>query len=115
MLAAGVGTTEQDTTGRYKTEAEAIEAIDILLGLGLDINAADSRGRTPLHGAAMQGYDEVIAALAARGADLNAADNNGYTPLDTALGLAGGFGFSGQEGVVRESTAALLRSLMGSE
>ena len=115
MLAAGVGTTEQDTTGRYKTEAEAIEAIDILLGLGLDINAADSRGRTPLHGAAMQGYDVVIAALAARGADLNAADNNGFTPLDTALGLAGGFGFSGREGVVREDTAALLRSLMGSD
>lgn len=115
MLAAGVGTTEQDTTGRYKTEAEAIEAIDILLELGLDINAADSRGRTPLHGAAMQGYDEVIAALAARGADPTATDNNGFTPLDTALGLAGGFGFSGQEGVVREDTAALLRSLMGSE
>ncbi len=115
MLAAGVGTAEQDTTGRYKTEAQAIEAIDILLALGLDINAADSRGRTPLHGAAMQGYDEVIAALAARGADPGAADNNGFTPLDTSLGLAGGFGFSGQEGVVREDTAALLRSLMRSD
>ena len=115
MLAAGVGTAEQDTTGRYKTEAQAIEAIDILLGLGLDINAVDSRGRTPLHGAAMQGYDEVIAALATRGADVHAADSNGFTSLDTALGLAGGFGFSGQEGVVREGTAALLRSLMGSD
>ncbi len=115
MLAAGVGTAEQDTAGRYKTEAQAIEAIDILLGLGLDINAADSRGRTPVHGAAMQGYDEVIAALAERGADLDAADSNGFTPLDTALGLAGGFGFSGQEGVVREDTAAVLRSLMGSD
>ena len=115
MLAAGVGTAEQDTTGRYKTEAQAIEAIDVLLGLGLDINAADSRGRTPVHGAAMQGHDEVIAALAERGADLDAANSNGFTPLDTALGLAGGFGFSGQEGVVREDTAAVLRSLMGSD
>ena len=115
MLAAGVGTAEQDTTGRYKTEAQAIEAIDILLGLGLDINGADSRGRTPVHGAAMQGYDEVIAALAERGANLDAADSNGFTALDTALGLAGGFGFSGQEGVVREDTAAVLRSLMGSD
>ena len=115
MLAAGVGTTEQDTTGRYKTQAQAIEAIDILLEQGLDINAEDSRGRTAMHGAALQGYDDVVTALTARGANLTAKDSNGFTPLDTALGLAGGFGFSGREGVVRDSTAALLRSLMGSD
>jgi hypothetical protein len=44
---------------------------------------------------------------------VNAKDHRGFTPLDTALGRAGGFGFAGQEGVVREATATLLRSLMG--
>ncbi|MNC95526.1 hypothetical protein D3C83_126760 [compost metagenome] len=60
----------------------------------------------------MQGYDEVIRFLAAHGAKLDIADKDGFLPLDVALGKAGGFGFSGDEGVVREGTAALLRDLM---
>ena len=113
MAAAGVGTAEQDTTGRYKTQAQAIEAIQLLLDRGADVNATAADGRTAMHGAALQGYDDVIKFLASHGADLNAQDRKGFTPLDTALGKAGGFGFAGQEGVVREGTAAVLRSLMG--
>jgi ankyrin repeat protein len=113
MLAAGLGTAEQDTTGRYKTMAQAIKAIELMLEHGLDIDATDSRGRTALHGAALQGFDEVVAALAQRGAVLDVTDDRGFTPLDTALGLAGGWGFAGQDSVVQESTAALLRDLLG--
>jgi ankyrin repeat protein len=115
MAAAGLGTAEQDTTGRAKTQDEAIAAIELLLGRGIDINARSSDGRTALHGAAMQGYDEVIEFLVANGADLGVADEDGFTALDVALGKAGGFGFSGQEGVVREDTAALIRKLMETE
>ena len=111
MLAAGLGTAEEDTTGRYKTEAEAIEAIDVMLEQGLDVNGVDSRGRTALHGAALLGYDEVVQALFERGARLDIRDSEGFTPLDTALGLAGGWGFARNVGVVQESTAALLRKL----
>jgi uncharacterized protein len=113
MAAAGLGTNEEDTTGRHKTEAQAIEAITLLLELGQPINAADTRGRTALHGAALQGYDEVVKFLVANGSDLYAKDQQGFTPLDTALGLAGGFGFTGREGRVRPQTATLLRELMG--
>jgi ankyrin repeat protein len=113
MAAAGLGTAEQDTTGRYKTQAQAIEAIQLLLDRGADVNAAATDGRTALHGAALQGYDEVIKYLAAKGAKLGAEDSKGFTPLDTALGRAGGFGFTGGEGVVREGTASVLRQLMG--
>jgi ankyrin repeat protein len=112
MAAAGLGTTEQDTTGRYKTQAQAIEAIELLLELGLDINATAADGRTAVHGAALQGYDDVIKHLASRGAVLDVKDKQGFTPVDVALGRAGGFGFSGAEGVVREGTAALLRELL---
>jgi ankyrin repeat protein len=115
MIAAGLGTTEQDTTGRYKTEEQAIEAIEILLGQGLDINAVDSRGRTALHGAALQGYDKVVKALAEHGAKLDVKDKDGFTPLDVAKGLAGGWGFAGTASVVQESTVALLQELMGKD
>jgi ankyrin repeat protein len=112
MAAAGVGTAEQDTTGRYKTQAQAIDAIQLLLDHGADVNAAANDGRTAVHGAALQGFDDVIKFLAAHGADLTVKDHKGFTPLDTALGRAGGFGFTGQEGVVRQGTAALIRSLL---
>jgi hypothetical protein len=112
MLAAGVGTAEQDTTGRFRNERDIVRAIDILLAQGLDINAADNNARTALHGAALQGYDDVVLALVERGGDLTATDDDGFSPLDTALGLAGGFGFTGDEGRVNESTVALIQSLL---
>lgn len=114
MLAAGLGTSEQDTTGRFKSEADIVRSIDIMLEQGIDIDATDDRGRTALHGAALQGFDGVVAALVERGADLTVEDGNGYTPLDTARGLAGGFGFTGGEGRVQESTVALIESLLES-
>jgi ankyrin repeat protein len=112
MAAAGLGTAEQDTTGRYKTQQQAIGAVELLLQHGQDINATTADGRTALHGAALQGYDDVIKYLVAHGARLDMQDSKGFLPLDMALGKAGGFGFSGNEGIVREGTAALLRELM---
>ncbi len=112
LFAAGVGTAEQDTTGRYKTQQQAIDAIELLLEYGASLDDTDAGGRGALHGAALQGYNDVIVYLAGRGLDLTAADDDGHTPLDTALGLAGGFGFSGREGVVREATAAVIEELL---
>lgn len=112
MLAAGLGTKEEDTTGRRKTEAEALEAIGMALDAGVDVNAVNTLGQTALHGAAIQGFDQVVRFLAGRGAALDAKDKRGLTPLDAAMGLAGGFGFDGRSGINRESTAKLLRELM---
>jgi ankyrin repeat protein len=112
MIAAGVGTKEEDTTGRSKTEPDAIKAISLLLDAGLDINAADNTGRTALHGAALQGSDQVVRFLAARGATLDVKDKRGFTPLDVAMGLAGGVGFDGKASNPHVSTAALLRELL---
>jgi uncharacterized protein len=112
MAAAGVGTKEEDNTGRRKTEQEAIDSIELCLKAGADINAADSRGQTALHGAAIKGWTKVVQYLADKGAKLDAKDQRGFTPLDAALGKAGGFGFDGAAGEVHEDTAKLLQRLM---
>jgi len=114
LAAAGVGTNESDSTGRHKTQQDAIAALQLFLDRGIDLNAPDNNGRTALHGAALQGYDDVIKFLASKGAVFSAKDNKGFTPLDVALGKAGGFGFAGVEGVHRVETAALIRKLSGS-
>src|SRR5262249_36219546 len=58
MAAAGLGSKEEDTVGRKKTEAQSIEAVQVCLDAGVDINAVDGRGQTALYGAALQGYDD---------------------------------------------------------
>ena len=113
MAAAGLGSKEEDTTGRFKTEGEAIEAIQLCLDAGVDINAANGQGQTALHAAALKGWDKVVEFLANHGANLSAKDRQGKTPLDAALGLAGGSGgFDGSRRDVHESTADLLKKLM---
>ena len=112
MAAAGLGTKEEDTTGRRKTQADSIEAIKLCLQAGIDINAVDSRGQTALHGAAFWGLDDIVQFLADHGAKLDVKDRQGKTPLDAAMGLSGGVGFDGSSSVPRPSTAALIQKLM---
>ena len=113
LLAANVGTSESDRTGRRKTGAGAIETIRLLMAAGADINAADGQGRTAAHGAALWGMTDVIRFLHENKVDLTRKDSRGLTPLQTALGQAGGFGFGGREGVVREETARVIAELTG--
>lgn len=113
MAAAGLGTKEEDTTGRRKTEDEAIASIKLLLDAGADINTADRQGDTALHGAAQKGDDKVVQFLVDHGAKLDVKDAKGHTPLDAAMGLMGNGGFDGSRRDVHETTAALLRKLMG--
>src|SRR5262245_18950140 len=113
LLAANVGTSESDRTGRRKTDAGAIETIRLLMKAGADLNAVDGQGRTAAHGAALWGMTDVIKFLHQSGLDLTRKDSRGLTPLQTALGQAGGFGFGGREGVVREETARVIAELTG--
>jgi uncharacterized protein len=115
MAAAGLGTKEEDTVGRKKTEKEAIDSIDLCLKAGADVNSVDSRGQTAMHGAAQKGWNQIVQYLADHGAKLDVKDKKGLTPLDAAMGLAGGLGFDNTTGEVHESTAALLRQLMAGQ
>ena len=112
MAAAGLGSKEEDTVGRKKTEADAIEAITVCLDAGVGINAADGRGQTALFGAALQGYDDIVKFLLSKGADPKIKDQRGFTALDAAEGKAGGFGFGGGSANPHPGTAKLLRDAL---
>ncbi|HEY1302280.1 MAG TPA: ankyrin repeat domain-containing protein [Vicinamibacterales bacterium] len=113
MMAANLGTREEDMTGRSKTQKDAIETITLLLEAGTDVNGVDNQGRTAAHGAGLWGFTDVVKFLAANGAKLDIKDKRGLTALDTAMGLAGGFGFGGSASVVHEDTAKAIRELGG--
>jgi uncharacterized protein len=113
MAAAGIGSTTIDTRGRYKTEAQAVVAVEQLLDHGADVNQRDNNGQTALFGAAAWGWNDVVRALAARDADVRIKDVRGRTAADIAAGNDGGA--SGRSSTAAHpETAALLRKLMAS-
>ncbi len=106
-FAAGVGYRDKQTKG---TEAEALEALTVCVDQGMDINQANSKGETALHGAASRGADSIVKYLVDHGAKLEAKTQRGFTPLDVAMGKDV-FGLP----VPHDSTVALIRSLGGVE
>lgn len=60
-------------------------AVRLLLAGGLDPNAVDDDGETPMHLAAAAGDDSALQALLAARADVNPHNFAGQTPLDAAL------------------------------
>jgi ankyrin repeat protein len=55
--------------------------LELLISQGLDINAADSDGSTPLHYAAQRCNVDAIKCLVKNGADIHARTKGGHTPL----------------------------------
>jgi len=110
MAAAGNGSVNLDTRGRYKTEAQAIEAVELLVKSGANINARDRGGQTALHGAATWGWNGLVKSLAANNVDLTAKDTQGRTAADIAKGAASSSGRAASQ--AHPETEALLRQLM---
>ncbi len=113
LAAVGVGSSALDTRGRYKSQPQALTAVQALLDGGANINETDHSGQTALHGAASWGWNDVIKVLAERHANLMAKDGRGRTAADVALGSASGSGRAAAE--AHPETAALLRQLMADE
>src|SRR5439155_8917314 len=85
--AAGIGWVEGVT---YEHSPKAnVETVKYLLELGLDPNAANQDGRTPLMGAALKGRNEVVQVLVDHGARLEQRDK-GSRDTDTVVSVNAG-------------------------
>jgi uncharacterized protein len=119
--AGGIGWVEGVTYER--SPQDNVEAIRLLLDLGLDPNAANNEGRTALMGAALKGRNAAIQLLVDRGAKLETYDR-GSRDTDKFGSAAAGHTWQAldySEGLVRvgvqsatayPETAALIRRLM---
>jgi ankyrin repeat protein len=119
--AAGIGWVDGVTYER--SAAENVEAVRLLLDLGVDPNHANNEGRTALMGAALKGRTDVIRLLVERGAKLDARDRGSrdtHIPGATIAGVtfqavdyAEGLVRVGvQSAVERPEASALIRKLM---
>ncbi|HXP87978.1 MAG TPA: ankyrin repeat domain-containing protein [Bryobacteraceae bacterium] len=119
QVAAGIGWVEGIT---YEwSNAQTLEAVKLLLDLGLDPNAQADTGRVALHGAAHKGSTAVVQLLVDHGAKLNIrdygnTDNRGgklaihtWEPVDYADGLVR---VGVQSAIAHPETGLLLRKLM---
>lgn len=71
LAATGIGggrVTSWVEPPRSEREALTLEAVKLAVNLGVDVNAADNTGRTPLDGAKALGYDSVVKFLVEKGA-----------------------------------------------
>ena len=85
MVAAGVGIwAVGESPG---TNAEALDAVKLMLELGDVVTTVDANGDTALHGAVIRGSEPLVRFLVAQGADLEAANKKGWTPLTIAEGV----------------------------
>ena len=87
MAAAGLATRSPGEDAG--TESDVLEALQVALDFGADVNAVDKNGETAMHAAAYKNLPKVVKFLAAKGAKIdiwNRPNRFGWTPLAIAVG-----------------------------
>ena len=109
MVAAGLAIWNPGEDGGSLSgqEDEVLEAVRICFEAGNDVNAANYRGETALHGAGFRGANNVVDYLVEQGADLSILTNDGWSALAIARGLSYSDFYKAQV-----HTAARLEALM---
>jgi ankyrin len=109
MVAAGLAMwyVGEDGGSLPGQEDEVLAAVRMCVTLGNDVNATNTAGETPMHGAAFRGVNPVVEYLVAEGARLDPRDARGWTPFTVANGISYGDVFKQQP-----QTADLLKKLM---
>jgi ankyrin repeat protein len=107
----------ENREGRYgipidhaEEERATLEAAQIAVEMGVDVNAVGPGGDTALHDAARQRFVTVIEFLVKSGADLNSRNRRKLTPLGT-LQAENPDGAGKFETAARQETLDLLRKL----
>ena len=85
MAAAGVNWVIGETFS--ESPAVWMQAVQLCLDQGVDVNAVNAMGLQAVHGAANRGSDDIIELLAKHGAQLDRADKEGRTPYAWAQGV----------------------------
>lgn len=115
LVVSGVDYASSPTRGQFKTEAESIEILDLLLAAGADINAVSGdptlrpggndiarpnrnrqmhpanrgpdviEGKNALHGAGRLGWNKISRYLIDHGIQQQLVDASGRTPIDYAM------------------------------
>ena len=94
MIEMGFESGERNETRLHRAAWAGHKAmVEYLIAKGVDINARDVEGWTPLHYAAHEGvpeideltYRDIARSLIEQGADVNAMSSRGHTPLHIAL------------------------------
>ncbi|HEX4595627.1 MAG TPA: ankyrin repeat domain-containing protein [Bryobacteraceae bacterium] len=83
MAAAGIGWA---WNWSVRAPYPAVDAVKYCVELGNDVNAADNRGYTALHGAAFLGDDAMVNYLASKGAKTDVKSKAGDSAADMANG-----------------------------
>jgi ankyrin len=90
-----------------KAASPALEAVQLALQLGGDVNATNGNGDTALHIAAAKGSNAIVQLLVDKGARLDARNKLGQTPIDLTQSAT----LTDSARVRLKSTAELLRKL----
>lgn len=93
MVACGIHVGSDQATEVAGEEPEVLEAAQLLLKVGADVNAVDANGETAMHGAALKNLPKVVQFLADHGAKVevwNKKNKFGSTPLMLAQGYRPG-------------------------
>ena len=101
MVAAGIGWMANHTAN---SSEQWLAAVKYCVELGADVNAADARGYTALHGAAYIGNNAMVQYLVDKGAKIDAVTKAGDTVADMANGPT-------RFGLPHAETVALLEKL----
>lgn len=105
MVASGIGWGYHYSMNSIDSKGPRwMETVKYCMQLGADVNAADDRGYTPLHGAAYIGNNELINYLVEKGGDVKAVAKDKNTVADMANGPT-------RFGIPHPETVALLEKL----
>ncbi len=105
MVASGIGWGYHYSMNSIDSQGPRwMETVKYCMQLGADVNAADDRGYTALHGAAYIGNNELIQYLVDKGGDVKAVAKDKNTVADMANGPT-------RFGIPHPETVALLEKL----